>query len=388
MARSSGAGAGDRAVTLLANRYSLGERLGGGGMAVVYRAFDERLHREVAVKLLDPSQQRDDALRARFEIEARAAAAINHPRVVAVYDVGTEGDLLFIVMECLPGPTLADEFRRVGPLPHARVTTVLTDVLDGLGAAHTQGVLHRDIKPSNVLIDADGRAKLADFGIATTTGNDLTDTGLVIGTPSYLAPERVAGRRASVQSDLYAVGVVAYEALSGTRPFVGDSALALAHAIHEAHPRPLRELRADVPEGLADLVMRAMAGAPAARPATAEEFARQLAAQGASRGSYGADASATTVPFVPIDDTVRAAPLARPTDVVHAKPAPDRSWRRVGLVLAGLLAIVIVGVSLWSLTRHDDGTAGPNPSEPTTTQPALPDPLEEPFDRLAEAVQP
>ena len=160
---------------LLANRYSLGERLGGGGMAVVYRAFDERLHREVAVKLLDPSQQRDDALQARFEIEARAAAAINHPRVVAVYDVGTEGDLLFIVMECLPGPTLADELRRVGPLPHARVTTVLTDVLDGLGAAHTQGVLHRDIKPSNVLIDADGRAKLADFGIATTTGNDLTE---------------------------------------------------------------------------------------------------------------------------------------------------------------------------------------------------------------------
>ena len=189
-----GAGTGDRAVPLLANRYSLGERLGGGGMAVVYRAFDERLHREVAVKLLDPSQQRDDALQARFEIEARAAAAINHPRVVAVYDVGTEGDLLFIVMECLPGPTLADEFRRVGQLPHARVTTVLTDVLDGLGAAHTQGVLHRDIKPSNVLIDADGRAKLADFGIATTTGNDLTNTGLVIGTPSYLAPERIAGR--------------------------------------------------------------------------------------------------------------------------------------------------------------------------------------------------
>ena len=287
-----------------------------------------------------------------------------------------------------PGPTLADELRRVGQLPHARVTTVLTDVLDGLGAAHTQGVLHRDIKPSNVLIDADGRAKLADFGIATTTGNDLTNTGLVIGTPSYLAPERVAGRRASVQSDLYAVGVVAYEALSGTRPFVGDSALALAHAIHEGHPRPLRELRADVPEGLADLVMRAMARAPATRPATAEEFARQLAAQGASRGSCGADASATTVPFVPIDDTVHAAPLACPTDVVQANPAPDRSWRRVVLVLAGLLAIVIVGVSLWSLTRHDDGTAGPNPSDPTTTQPALPDPLEQPFDRLAEVVQP
>ena len=373
---------------LLANRYSLGERLGGGGMAVVYRAFDERLHREVAVKLLDSSQHRDDALHPRFEIEARAAAAINHPRVVAVYDVGTEGDLRFIVMECLPGPTLADELRRVGPLPHARVTTVLTDVLDGLGAAHTQGVLHRDIKPSNVLIDADGRAKLADFGIAATTGNDLTNTGLVIGTPSYLAPERVAGRRASVQSDLYAVGVVAYEALSGTRPFVGDSALALAHAIHEAHPRPLRELRADVPEGLADLVMRAMAAAPAARPATAEEFARQLADGGASRGSYGAGR-------VDGNRAVRADRRQRPRcasgtpNRCRSHETGARSVTAACRAGAGRTTRdLVLGVSLWSLTQRDDGTAGPNPSAPTTTPPALPDPLEEPFDRLAEVVQP
>ncbi len=150
--------------------------------------------------------------------------------------------MLFIVMECLPGPSLADELRREEPMSFDRVIAVLTDVLDGLEAAHAKGVLHRDIKPSNVLIDTDGRAKLADFGIATTAEADLTNTGVVIGTPAYLAPERVAGRRATVRSDLYAVGVIAYEAVAGTRPFAGDSPLALAHAIHEGKPRPLREL--------------------------------------------------------------------------------------------------------------------------------------------------
>src|SRR5262245_18921802 len=169
-------------------------------MAVVDRAYDTRLQREVAVKLLDLRRGSDRDARARFETEARAAASINHPRVVAVHDVGVEGDLLYIVMECLPGASLATALR-TGPLPFDRVHEVLADVLAGLGAAHEKGVLHRDIKPSHVLIDIDGHVKLADFGIATTGEADLTATGIVIGTAAYLAPERIAGGRATVSSD-------------------------------------------------------------------------------------------------------------------------------------------------------------------------------------------
>ena len=175
----------------LGGRYVIGARLGGGGMAIVYRAVDERLHRDVAVKVLDAMRGADREQRARFEIEARAAASITHPNVVAVHDFGIEGDppnvVPYIVMECLPGRTLADELR-AGPLPAARAVAVLDDILAALGAAHAKGVLHRDIKPGNVLLDEGGRVKLADFGIARVAPGDLTLTGMVMGTPAYLAP--------------------------------------------------------------------------------------------------------------------------------------------------------------------------------------------------------
>ena len=186
----------------LGGRYLIGARLGGGGMAIVYRALDERLDRDVAVKVLDTMRGADSEQQARFEIEARAAASITHPNVVAVHDVGIEGDppnvVPYIVMECLPGRTLADEFA-AGPLTAARAHAVLDEILAALGAAHAKGVLHRDIKPGNVLLDEGGRAKLADFGIARITPGDLTLTGMVMGTPAYLAPERVAGRPATVR---------------------------------------------------------------------------------------------------------------------------------------------------------------------------------------------
>ncbi len=364
----------------LASRYRLGERLGGGGMAVVHRAYDESLHREVAVKLLDASRGLDPNLQARFESEARAAASISHPRVVAVHDVGTDGDLLYIVMECLPGTTLADELRASGPLPIDRAIVVLTDVLDGLGAAHARGVLHRDIKPSNVLIDSDGRAKVADFGIATTAGGDLTKTGTVIGSAAYLAPERVDGRRATERSDLYAVGVVAYEALTGRRPFSGETPIALARAIHEGRaPRPC-DVRPEIPGYFADVVMRAMARDPAERPPTAAEFAREL------------DASVLTVASSVRSDETRTATLPR---VAPIEPKRQRSWRPLALLFAGCIAFGLVVGTLWAATRDDGGSSPapleptvPIPSEPTAPPESLPPPLEDAFDRLDELVQP
>jgi serine/threonine protein kinase len=362
-------------------------------MAVVFRAVDERLHRNVAVKLMRDGGEIDPRLRARFEAEAHAAAAINHPNVVAVHDVGTDHDVLFIVMERLPGATLADELLR-GRMHVEPLAGVLRDVLAGLGAAHASGVLHRDIKPSNILIDTNGTAKLADFGIATTAAMDLTDTGIVIGTPQYLAPERIAGRRATVHSDVYSVGVVAYEALAGARPYTGDSPIALAHAICEGRPRDLHHLRSDVPAALTELIMRAMALAPNRRPRSAAEFARQL------EQVLTPDTDATQ----PVGDTPRTLPTAvnatpephaHPTMRIRRRPAkhPSLGTRRrfSRWVAVGFAACAVLGLAIGSLLLRADKDG--NGSEPargvtSTPQPSVPIQLEAPFERLERAVQP
>jgi serine/threonine protein kinase len=364
------AGAGNR----LSDRYTLEQRLGGGGMAVVYRAHDERLDRAVAVKVFDPVRWPDATHRARFEAEARAAASIAHHNVVAVHDFGVERDLLFIVMECLPGRTLADEIR-AGAVAPTRLTAVLHDLLSGLAAAHAKGVLHRDIKPSNVLIDADGRAKLADFGIATSSGGELTETGVVIGTPLYLAPERVAGAAATVRTDLYAVGVVAYEALAGTPPFTGDSPIALAHAIHEGRPRPLHEVRPDAPPAMCDAVQRAMAHDPDLRPVSAIELARRLEPQ-----------DADTVP----SEAVSAPDRTRRMSVQPGPEAttPRRHWPVVVAVLVGSVIVgLLVGTGI-ALFRDDSDSGGSPPEVTVPTGQDVPEPLREPFDRLEQVVQP
>jgi serine/threonine protein kinase len=390
------------ALAPLAGRYTVGARLGGGGMATVYRAFDERLNRPVAVKLLDPLRGADRELRVRFESEARAAAAISHPNVVAVHDVGLEGDLLFIVMECLPGRTLADEIAS-GPMTVERVVGILGDVGSGLGAAHAKGVLHRDIKPSNVLLTEDGRAKLADFGIATAGVGDITQTGVVIGSPAYLAPERVAGEPATVRSDIYAVGVVAYEALAGVRPFVGESHLALAHAINEGRPRSLAELRPDAPRPLSDLVMRSIARDPERRPRDTAEFTRMLDGPATATQPVVARASHVTTATQPVvarapDVTTATIPSRAPAEPTTrmarvpprapaaAKGGLSRRW--VAMVLIGSVAIGLVAGGAWSLLQSH-GSASPSaPTVTTTPQPSVPAPLRAPFDRLEQAVTP
>ena len=176
-----------------AGRYELGPLIGQGGMGRVFRARDTRLSRDVAIKVLRPGPEAEARGRERFEREARAAARINHPSVVAVYDVAEVGDERYIVMECLPGRTLADELAE-GPVSAGRARSIARELLGGLAAAHAQGVLHRDIKPGNVLLSATGAAKLGDFGIAALAeGSDLTATGLLIGTAPYLDPERLRG---------------------------------------------------------------------------------------------------------------------------------------------------------------------------------------------------
>src|SRR6478752_235550 len=265
-----------QAPEVLGGRYELRGVLGRGGMAEVRDGWDNRLDRAVAVKLLHPVfiGQPDD--RMRFETEARAAAALNHPHIVSVHDSGEHAGMPYIVMERLSAQTLADVIGR-GPLPQPRVRSILDDVLSALAAAHAAGILHRDIKPANILFAPSGHTKVADFGIAKSAGSVHTMTGQIVGTMAYLSPDRIAGRPASAADDLYAVGVVGYEALTGRRAFPQQNLPELARAISEGMPPPLAALRPDADPALVAAIERSMARDPAWRFGSAEEMRAALA---------------------------------------------------------------------------------------------------------------
>ena len=240
---------------VLAGRYRVEGIIGRGGMAEVYRGADVRLARPIAIKVLRAQYALDPELRRRFEEEAKAVAMLSHPNVVAVYDAGEDESTAFIVMELVPGETLADRITR-GPLDEAAVRRVGGEVLDALAAAHARGLLHRDIKPANVLLTDDGTAKVADFGIAkalhpSPDTSEPTAMHLVLGTPTYLAPERAQGNPATVRSDLWSVGVLLYESLTGEKPFEGDTPIAIALAALEGRYQPVLAVRPGVDPSLA-----------------------------------------------------------------------------------------------------------------------------------------
>jgi serine/threonine protein kinase len=255
------------AVTLLGERYELLDVIGAGGFCEVWRARDRVLDRQVAVKLLDGKYARDPEALARFRAEAQNAGCLTHVNIARVYDFGEPGEdnLPFLVMELVEGPTLADVLAG-GPLDPGRAMDILAQAAAGLQAAHAAGIVHRDIKPGNLLLGPGGIVKVADFGIShTVDSTPMTCTGIVIGSPGYVAPERASGARASQASDLYALGVVAYECLAGAPPFEGTGLeVALAHL-----NRPFPPLPPSIPAGIATLVARLTDKDPVNRPASA-----------------------------------------------------------------------------------------------------------------------
>jgi serine/threonine protein kinase len=383
-----------REPAVIADRYELREVLGRGGMGEVRRAHDRRLARDVAVKILDASSGAKPENLARFEYEAKAAGALVHANVVRVYDFGDDGDRLYLVMEVLSGRTLVDEMA-LGPLLPERVVQVAQDVLAGLGAAHAHGIVHRDIKPGNVLFDDADRAKVSDFGVATSGTHDLTQTGLVVGTPAYVAPERLQGAAATPRSDIYAVGVMCYEALAGVKPFTGDSPIAVALAIERAQPTPLHERRPDVPRPLCDVVARAMAHDPSARFATAEDFARALGAAlaGDDRSAVTAmlvestpePAIAATQAVPRAEARTRALPAVPPADATLTPAAPRRAGRNraatVAMVLV-LVALVVAAAVVGYLAFSDDGGSDQERRPLQTPE------LEDAFDHLQDLIEP
>jgi len=294
--------------TVIAGRYEVDGELGRGGMAEVRGGTDLRLRRPVAVKFLLPQMAARDDIRRRFEAEARAAASLSHPHAVAVFDTGEHEGRPYIVMERLPGETLADRIA-AGPVDPEWLRPIAGEVLGALAAAHALGLVHRDVKPGNILLTSDGHAKIADFGIAkslegTDGPPDLTGTGQLLGTPAYLAPERIDGAPATARADIYGMGIVLYEALAGERPFPGDTPLAAARAVMVGAYPPLQEARPGLDRALVAVVDRAMATDPDRRFPSATAMAEALAASGATTVA-GAPVSRATAASSPVSTALR-----------------------------------------------------------------------------------
>jgi serine/threonine-protein kinase len=291
--------------SVLLARYKLNARVGVGGMATVYDGEDLLLGRRVAVKVPLPSFASDPAFVTRFENEARAAAALAHPNLVGVYDVGEDGETRFIVMEFVDGETLKDLIRREGPLQPEDLVQVGTQVADALDAAHRRGLVHRDVKPQNILLTPEGRVKLADFGIALALGADsATRTGTVLGSVHYLAPEVARGESATPLSDIYGLGVVLYEMCTAQLPYAGDSPLAIALQHVESEPPRPSAWNPRVPPALEAIVLKAMAKAPGERYQTAAELAAALRAF--ARGDAAPDTAPRGAPGAPPDQAPTA----------------------------------------------------------------------------------
>jgi serine/threonine-protein kinase len=341
---------------LLAGRYELRGILGRGGMAEVRDGWDTRLNRAVAIKLLYSALNAQPDVRRRFEHEARAAAALSHPNIVAVHDYGEHDGRPFIVMERLPGHTLADQIAR-GPLDSARVRAVLHDVLSALTAAHAAGVLHRDLKPANILASANGEVmKVADFGIAKTAGTTQTATGQIVGTMAYLSPERVAGAPGSVVDDLYAVGVMGYEALTGRPAFPQDNPAALARAIMDTPPPPLAATRPDVEPSLANVVDGAMARDPRQRFPDAEHMRAALTGGFRPATKVLADPLAASATF-----------LAPSASYFVPTPPHRRLSRRTRTVLLAVAALIVLTVTALAVALDSSPQHTPQPVGTTTS---------------------
>src|SRR5947207_4609154 len=279
--------------TVFDGRYRIVRKLGAGGMADVYLAEDQELGRRVAIKILNDRHAADDSFVERFRREAKNAAGLSHPNIVSVYDRGTAEGTYYSAMEYIDGRSLKELIVSRGPAPVKTAVEYTRQILAAVGFAHRHGIVHRDIKPHNVLVGPEGRLKVTDFGIARSGASQMTEVGSIIGTAQYLSPEQARGSPVDQTSDLYSVGVVLYEMLTGQVPFTGDTPLEIAMKHLSAVPKSPSELRPDVPHDLDLIVLRALAKNPEERYQTAEEFDRDLSqvAEGLPVAAETADAA-------------------------------------------------------------------------------------------------
>jgi serine/threonine-protein kinase len=347
---------------LLNNRYHLLEPLGTGGMAQVYRARDLMLERFVAIKLLRTDFSSDPEFQARFKHEARAAANLSHPNIVTIHDFGFDQGQLFLVMEHVPGTNLKTMIENLGKFNLEDALPLLVQACAGLGYAHRAGLVHCDVKPHNMLVTPDKRLKVADFGIARAIAGIRPDekSDVVWGSPLYFSPEQAAGQAPSPSSDVYSLGVVMYEMLTGRLPFIAKTAEKLAELHREAQPQPPSSLNPAITPELEQIMLKVLAKEPSARYRTADQLGRVLMTFGQTRkpatSARPPEAPVNTAgptvvlkPSEPITTPVphptpppvyRPAPTPAPVPAPVAEAAPEIDWVTVAL---GLMAFLAVG---------------------------------------------
>ena len=333
-------------------RYAVIERIGVGGMAEVYRARDELLGREVAVKVLSERLSTDRSFVERFRREAQAAANLNHPNIVSLYDYGSEGDTNFIVMEYIDGKSLGEVISEEAPLLPERAAEIAGDVAKALERAHNAGLVHRDIKPNNIMLTSTGQTKVTDFGIVRAVGGEaeqqMTQTGMVIGTAAYLSPEQAQGNPVDARSDVYSLGCVLYEMLTGSTPFTGDTPLAVAYKHVRETPDPPSAINPDVPEDLDAIAMKALAKNPDNRYSSATEMRDDL-----ERFTSGQRVHATPL----LGETMAATAVAGGTQVlrqteVFAGDDEPRKSRAGWYVVIALLILGLFGLLAWLIAGN------------------------------------
>ena len=361
--------------TVVDNRYSIVRALGDGGMARVYLAHDEVLDRDVALKVLWEYFASDEEFVDRFKREARSAASLSHPNIVQVYDRGeTETGTAYMAMEYVPGGTLKERITREGPLSPEDAAAVAIQIAEALGAAHERGVIHRDIKPHNVLISESGEAKVTDFGIArAAAATTATRTGRVLGTAGYMSPEQALGERVDRRSDLYSLGVVLFEMLTGRLPFRGESPITVSMKHVNEAPPPPNEIRPDLPESANALVLKLLTKNPDDRYADVWDLIEDL---------RKLRAGIPLAVAVPAAKSGRAAPIAQPERPIpppnQRPPRPASSRRRrkrrtLTWLLLALLALVLIPLGAIALFDNTRDSGGNNRHPPVAGKVKVPD---------------
>lgn len=362
---------------LLDGRYQIEQLLGEGGMARVYLGRDLRLQRPVAIKIPHPHLMTDPDFLSRFRHEAHAAAMVSHPNLVDIYDVGQDGDRHYIVMEYVAGVTLKQLINREAPFAIPRAVRIGEQIARGLHAAHRAGLIHRDIKPQNIIVTDDGQVRITDFGVAKShLSTAMTETGITLGTADYIAPEQAQGRPATPQSDIYAVGVVLYEMLTGRLPFTGDNPVAVVMKHISEPPPPPRRYNPNIPAALEAIILRALAKDPAQRQRTALELAEEL-------HNYEQLVTQVTVVNPQLEPSPARMPnpprsaqitAGRPATIPGPRQATVRSSRQEGLgcgvFFVGMLMLVgVLAVVFLISTGFFNNLFVNNPTRPSTTLP-------------------
>ena len=323
----------------LLGRYEIVAELGKGAMGVVYRANDPMLNRMVAIKTINTEEAGHEGMaeyEARFYTEAKAAGGLNHPNIIIIYDIGKSGHLVYMAMEYIEGRELRELLAQGQPLPVVQAVDVAAQVAEGLAYAHQHQVVHRDIKPANIMITPQGRAKIADFGIARMRSSETrTQTGVILGSPKYISPEQVVGKRADHRSDIFSLGIILYECLTGATPFNGEGLSALMYQITNHDPAPPSSANPQVPVMLDYIIAKVLAKAPEARYQSAADFANDLreCKSQLETGQAGAARVLATTRPIPLASQAAAAPSDQNTEreseeEVSTAPSPTKGISR------------------------------------------------------------